>query len=78
MEENGWRIFNGMKGDEEGEFTFTGGRENTTIDFVLSDEEVREKIEDIKKEDRIDSDHHPVEVKEKGRRRKMIEKKKKE
>lgn len=29
LEERGWNIFNGtVKGDEEGEFTFTGGRGN--------------------------------------------------
>jgi len=57
VKENGWEIFNGMKGDEEGEFTFTGGRRNTTIDFVLGDEEVRKEINGIRIGDRIDLDH---------------------
>jgi len=57
VQENGWGIFNGcMKGDEEGELIFTGRRGNTTIDFVLGDEEVREEIEDMRIGDRIDSD----------------------
>jgi len=42
---------------------------DTTIDFVLRDKEVREKIEDMRIGDRIDLDHHPVEVKVKGRER---------
>jgi len=77
VEESGCGIFNDcMKGDKEGEFTFTGGRGNTTIDFVLDDEEVREEIEDMRIGDRIDSNHHPVEVKVKGREwKKMIDKK---
>jgi len=45
MGENGLSIFNGsMKGDEEGEFTFTGGKGNTTIDFVMGDEDAREEV----------------------------------
>jgi len=67
VEENGWSIFNGcMKGDEEGEFTFTGGRGNTIIDFVIGEEEARERIERLTIGDRIDSNHHPLEVWMKG------------
>lgn len=33
-------VFNGkVKGDKEGEYTFTGGRGDTMIDYVLSDRE---------------------------------------
>jgi len=36
----GWGIFNGtIRGDEEGEFTFTGGKGNTVITYVMGDEE---------------------------------------
>jgi len=45
VEENG--NFQCMKGDEKGEYTFTRGRGNTTTDFVLGDEDVREEIEEI-------------------------------
>jgi len=63
IEENGWSIFNGnIVGDEEGEFTFTGGKGSTVIDYVIGDEEVREKIESMKIGDRVDFDHHPLEV----------------
>jgi len=74
VEENGWGVFNGgMKGDVEGEYTFTGGRGNSTIDFVMGEEETREEIDAVRIEDRIDSDHHPVVVEMKERKgRKMI------
>lgn len=44
LKERGWRILNGcMDGDEEGEYTFIGGKENTVIHYVIGDEEVRER-----------------------------------
>lgn len=40
VENREWSIFNGsMMGDEKGEFTFTGERGCTVIDYVLRDEE---------------------------------------
>jgi len=71
VEENGWSIYNGcMKEDEDGEFTFTGGRENSTIDYAIGREETREKIKSLEIGDRIESDHHPVELSMKGRTKK--------
>lgn len=36
LEEEGWDIINGTKeGDEEGEWTFTKGREDSVIDYVI-------------------------------------------
>lgn len=49
-----------MKGDEEGEFTYTGGRGDTVIDYVIGEEEVRERISKLEVGERIDSDHHPI------------------
>jgi len=67
MEERRWGIFNGCgKGDEEGEFTFTGGRENTVIDYAIGEEEVRERIREFKVGDRIESDHQPLELRIEG------------
>lgn len=67
LEEIGWNIFNeDIKGDEEGEFTFTGGKGNTVIDYVMGSEDVRSKVDNMKIGDRVDSDHHPVEVMLKG------------
>ncbi|XP_067206638.1 uncharacterized protein [Linepithema humile] len=63
IEEKGWEIFNGsVRGDEEGEYTFTGGRGNTVIDYVIGEGEIRDRIEKMRIGDRVDSDHHPVEV----------------
>ena len=80
IEEMGWEIFNGgVKGDEEGEWTYTGGKE--VIDYVIGNAEVKEWIEKMEVGDNIESDHHPilVEIKvngvgggrEKKRRRKI-------
>ncbi|XP_024875210.1 ABC transporter F family member 4-like [Temnothorax curvispinosus] len=61
IEERGWMILNGgVKGDEEGEFTYTGGRGETVIDYVIGEEEVRERVERLEVGERVDSDHHPV------------------
>lgn len=67
--ERGWSIFNGVvKGDEEGEYTYTGGRGNTVIDYVIGDEEVKDKVGRLVVEKKVDSDHHPLEVKKEGGR----------
>jgi len=62
-----------VRGNEEGEFTFTGEKGNTVIDYVMGEEEVKERVERMRIGDRIDSDHHLVEVWMKG-----IEKKRRE
>ncbi|XP_024868251.1 trichohyalin-like [Temnothorax curvispinosus] len=63
LEERGWEIFNGnVRGDEEGEFTFTGGRGGTVIDYIIGKGEVREKIVSMVVGERVDSDHHPLEI----------------
>lgn len=70
--ELGWEIFNGnIEGDEEGEFTYTGGRGETVIDYVLGDERTRRGIERMEVADRVESDHHPLVITmKKGRKRK--------
>lgn len=63
VEENGWGILNGCtRGDEEEEYSFTGGKGNTVIDNAIGDLEVRERIKNLRIGDRVDSDHHPVEI----------------
>lgn len=48
-------------GDEEGECTFTGGRGNTIIDYIIRDIKVRDRV--IRTVwDKTNSDHHPMEV----------------
>lgn len=67
LEEIGWYIFNGCgKGDKEGAWTYSGGREDSILDYVIGDGEVWEKIERLKVEERVDSDHFPVAVWIKG------------
>lgn len=60
--EKGWEIFNGnIKGDEEGEYAFTGGNGNTVIDIVRG-KEAREKIVKMAVGLQMDSDHQPLEL----------------
>lgn len=67
LEEAGWWIFNGRgKGDEEGEWTYAGGRGEKVLDYVMGNEEIWEKVRKIKVENRINSDHFPVVVWIKG------------
>lgn len=63
IEERGWDIYNGVvQGNEEGKYTFTGRRENTVINYIIVDIGVKDKIKRVTVGDRIDSDHHPIEV----------------
>jgi hypothetical protein len=46
IEENGWEVLKGNKlGDEEGEWTYIGSREETVIDHGIVNEEARERVE---------------------------------
>ncbi|XP_039312991.1 uncharacterized protein LOC120359478 [Solenopsis invicta] len=61
IRERGWWILNGgISGDEEGNWTYSGGRGESVIDVILINEGVEEEIESLKVGDQIDSDHHPV------------------
>lgn len=52
MGELGWSILNGnVKGDEEGEWTYTGGKGETVINYVMGNEETRERVRRMKVED---------------------------
>ena len=76
IEEAGWSIFNGnVEGDREGEWTFTGGRGETVIDFIIGSMETKEIVEGMEVEDCVESDHHPVVV---WMRRRKKEQRKKE
>lgn len=67
IEERGWLIVNGcIKGDEKGEYTYTGRRGETVIDCVL-DREVMERIERLDIGKKVDSGHHPSVVWLKGK-----------
>ena len=55
-----------VEGDEEGEWTYTGGRGNSVIDYILGNEDTRERVERMEVAERVESDHHPVVVWLKG------------
>jgi len=62
IEERVWSIWNGnIAGGEEGEFTFMEGMGSTVIDYVIGDEETKERIRKMRIGDK-DSDHHPLEI----------------
>lgn len=68
IEGNGWIILNGsVRGNEEDEFTYTGGRGDTVIDYVLGGKEILERIEGLEIGEEVDSDHHPVVVRIRGK-----------
>jgi len=61
MEKKGYAIFNGnIKGDDKEEYTYTGGRGESVIDYIIGDGRVRDRIERMEVEERIESDHHPI------------------
>lgn len=63
IRERGWSILNGnVRGDEEGEWTYTGGRGDSVIDYVLGDERTRERIREVRVEEKVDLDHRPITV----------------
>lgn len=43
-----------------------GGAGNTVIDYVIGDEEIREKVRNLGIKDKVDLDYHSVEVGVKG------------
>lgn len=51
-----------MEGDEEGEFTYTEGRGESVIDYVIGEEKVRKRVARMEVGDCIESDHHPLVV----------------
>lgn len=70
IEEKGWKIFNeNIEGDEEGEFTFTGGKGTTVIDYVLGSKVTKEKIRRRRIGKEVDSDHQPIELVVRGKKR---------
>jgi len=61
IEELGWIIWNGdMKGDEEEEWTYMGGRGESVIDYVLREVGTKDYVERMEIGDQVDSDHHNV------------------
>lgn len=62
-----WSILNrNVERNEEGEWIYVERKGDSVIDYVLGNEETREKVEGLYVEGRVDSDHHPVTVRVKG------------
>lgn len=75
----GWGILNGgTVGDEEGEYTFTGGKGNLVIDYVIGEKGIRKNVERVYIREKIDSDHHLVKIwiKGKGGKERKVEERK--
>jgi len=51
-----------MRGDDKGEFTYTGGRKKSMMDYVLVNQKASDKIEKMEIENRVESDHQPLEI----------------
>jgi len=76
IRERGWMIMNGgIMGDEEAGWTYMGGSEESIIDYILEEEEIREEMGYLKKSDKIELDHHSVIARiRKGERRRKQKK----
>lgn len=62
--ERGWSILNdGVKGDEEGNWTYTRGRGESEINYVIMVEVAREEMVSLEMKDYVKSDHQPLVVK---------------
>lgn len=58
LEVESWMILNGgVIGDEEGNWTYMGPNGQSVIDYVIRNEDVRQKIERLDKGSRVESDH---------------------
>jgi len=70
INEKGLEILNGStEGDWEGEFTYVGARGCSVIDYTIVNERLGNRISSFRIGDRVDSDHMPMELNMKIRRR---------
>lgn len=51
-----------MRGDKEGEYTFTDGGGNAVIDYIMRSGETKERIREMRVGYRVDSDNQPLEI----------------
>ena len=72
LEGMGWFILNGnTEGDEEGAYTRFKGDIGTAVDYLIGDNEIRKRIVRLEVGDHIDSDHFPIIVTLRGKRKKV-------
>jgi exonuclease III len=70
IEENGWEVLNRNKQrDEEGGWTYVGSRGETVIDYGIVNEEAWERVEELRIEERAESDHLEVALRKRRRRK---------
>lgn len=55
-----------LRGDERGEFTYTGGKGDSVIDYVIVNQRAWDRIEKLTVEKRVESDHQPLKVEVRG------------
>jgi len=61
VKDRGWFIANGgIEGDMEENWTYTGARGESVIDYVVVDDDMANEITRLEIGDCIDSDHHPL------------------
>lgn len=69
-------ILNGKtEGDWEGEYTYTGARGSTLIDYIFVNTKVTERVLECKVEEKVDSNHLPISLKMETREEKRGNKK---
>ncbi|XP_024884581.1 trichohyalin-like [Temnothorax curvispinosus] len=67
LEERGWEVGNGnMRGDEEGEWTYSGGRGTSVVDYMVVNREAWDRVIKLTIGERVESDHQPLEVEIRG------------
>lgn len=68
IEDREWEVGNGnLRGDERGEFTYTGGKEDSVIDlYVIVNQRAWDRIEKLTVGKRVESDHQPLEIEVRG------------
>lgn len=67
VEEEGIILNGGVNGDEEGNWTYTEGRGESVINYVLVEEVSREEAVSLEIKDYMESNHQPLVVKLRGR-----------
>lgn len=61
MEDRGWNVLNGNTyGNEKGEYMYIGPQGNSTIDYAITNIEAIEKVQTMKIQNRIETDHQPI------------------
>jgi len=74
VEDRGWDIANGnMTGDENGELTYIRGRGESVVEYVLVNQKAWNKIEKMKIENRVESDHQSLEIEIRIKKEREIE-----